>query len=78
MGLAVAIAMHNIPEGICVAMPIYYATGSKWKVGRELFEHLALCSGLLGTLLPASGPLFSGYHRTLLTACSLPHRHPAP
>ena len=25
--------MHNIPEGICVAMPIYYATGSKWKVG---------------------------------------------
>jgi zinc transporter ZupT len=30
---AVAIAMHNIPEGICVAMPIYYATGSRWKVG---------------------------------------------
>ncbi len=30
---AVAIAMHNVPEGICVAMPIYYATGSKWKVG---------------------------------------------
>jgi hypothetical protein len=29
---AVAIAMHNIPEGICVAMPIYYATGSRWKV----------------------------------------------
>lgn len=25
--------MHNVPEGICVAMPIYYATGSKWKVG---------------------------------------------
>ena len=24
--------MHNIPEGICVAMPIYYATGSRWKV----------------------------------------------
>ena len=33
---AVAIAMHNIPEGICVAMPIYYATGSKWKVGGGL------------------------------------------
>lgn len=30
---AVAIALHNIPEGVCVAMPIFYATGSKWKVG---------------------------------------------
>lgn len=29
--IAVAIAIHNIPEGIAVAMPIYYASGSKWK-----------------------------------------------
>lgn len=29
--LAVAIGIHNIPEGICVAVPIYYASGSKWK-----------------------------------------------
>eukprot|EP01063_Lacrimia_lanifica_P013835 TRINITY_DN2043_c1_g1_i2.p2 TRINITY_DN2043_c1_g1~~TRINITY_DN2043_c1_g1_i2.p2 ORF type:complete len:408 (+),score=153.44 TRINITY_DN2043_c1_g1_i2:59-1282(+) len=29
--LAVAIAIHNIPEGVSVAMPVYYATGSKWK-----------------------------------------------
>lgn len=29
--LGTAIAVHNIPEGICVAMPIYYATGNKWK-----------------------------------------------
>ena len=29
--LAIAIALHNIPEGFCVAMPIYYATGSRWK-----------------------------------------------
>lgn len=29
--IAVAIALHNIPEGVVVAMPIYYATGSKWK-----------------------------------------------
>ncbi|KAI8468657.1 MAG: zinc transporter ZIP [Monoraphidium minutum] len=29
--IAFAIALHNIPEGIVVAMPIYYATGSKWK-----------------------------------------------
>jgi ZIP family zinc transporter len=27
--VAVAITMHNIPEGIAVAMPIYFATGSK-------------------------------------------------
>lgn len=33
--IAVAIALHNIPEGVVVAMPIYYATGSKWKVGRD-------------------------------------------
>ena len=26
--LAVAIAIHNIPEGLCVALPIYYATGN--------------------------------------------------
>lgn len=32
-GLAVsaAIALHNIPEGMAVAMPIYASTGSKWK-----------------------------------------------
>lgn len=31
VGLAVAIGVHNLPEGICVAVPIYYATGSRWK-----------------------------------------------
>lgn len=29
--VAIAIAIHNIPEGVCVAMPIYYATGSRVK-----------------------------------------------
>jgi ZIP family zinc transporter len=29
--IVVAIAIHNIPEGISVAMPVYYATGSRWK-----------------------------------------------
>lgn len=29
--LAVAIAIHNIPEGLCVAMPVYYATGNRWR-----------------------------------------------
>lgn len=31
VALAVGIGIHNIPEGLCVAMPIYYATGSRWK-----------------------------------------------
>lgn len=31
VSVAVAIAIHNIPEGIAVAMPIYFATKSKWK-----------------------------------------------
>jgi ZIP family zinc transporter len=29
--LAVAIALHNIPEGIAIALPVFYATGSKYK-----------------------------------------------
>lgn len=29
--LAIAIGIHNIPEGLCVALPVYYATGSRWK-----------------------------------------------
>jgi ZIP family zinc transporter len=29
--VAIAIAIHNIPEGIAIAMPIYYATGNKIK-----------------------------------------------
>lgn len=31
VSVAIAIAIHNIPEGVCVAMPIYYATGSRLK-----------------------------------------------
>jgi ZIP family zinc transporter len=29
--LAIAIGAHNIPEGLCVALPIFYGTGSRWK-----------------------------------------------
>ncbi|EGZ26268.1 hypothetical protein PHYSODRAFT_327182 [Phytophthora sojae] len=29
--LAVGIGLHNIPEGIAVAAPIYFATGSRWR-----------------------------------------------
>ena len=31
VSVAVAVALHNIPEGIAIAVPIFYATGSKWK-----------------------------------------------
>ena len=29
--LTFAIALHNIPEGMAVASPIYHSTQSKWK-----------------------------------------------
>lgn len=31
ISLGIAIAMHNIPEGISISIPIYYATKSKGK-----------------------------------------------
>ena len=47
--IAIAIAIHNIPEGIAVAVPVFYATGSRWKAFR-----LSFLSGLsepLGALV---------------------------
>ena len=29
--LAVGVALHNIPEGIAVAAPVFFATGCRWK-----------------------------------------------
>lgn len=31
VNLALAIALHNIPEGVAVALPVYFATQSKWQ-----------------------------------------------
>jgi hypothetical protein len=31
LSLAIAIALHNVPEGVGVALPIYFATGSRLK-----------------------------------------------
>lgn len=35
--LGIAITLHNIPEGISIAVPIYYATKSKYKAFRATF-----------------------------------------
>ncbi len=31
LSVALAIALHNIPEGVAVALPVYFATGSRWR-----------------------------------------------
>lgn len=49
ISIAIAIAIHNIPEGIAVSVPIYHATGSRKKALR-----LSFLSGLaepVGALL---------------------------
>ena len=51
MVVALAVAIHNIPEGVAVSLPIYHATGQK----RKAFIFAAL-SGLaepLGALVGA-------------------------
>ncbi|KAL6966432.1 Zinc transporter ztp29 [Sarracenia purpurea var. burkii] len=51
LNLALAIALHNIPEGVAVALPVYFATQSKWQAFK-----LATLSGLaepLGVILVA-------------------------
>uniref|UniRef100_A0A2P2MLB8 Integral membrane protein n=2 Tax=Rhizophora mucronata TaxID=61149 RepID=A0A2P2MLB8_RHIMU len=51
LNLALAIALHNIPEGVAVALPVYFATQSKWQAFK-----LATLSGFaepLGVVLVA-------------------------
>ncbi len=53
--MAIAVAMHNIPEGIAVSVPVYYATKSRAKAFRLSFlSGLAEPAGaVLGYLLLA-------------------------
>jgi ZIP family zinc transporter len=65
IAIAIAIALHNIPEGIVVAMPIYYATGSRWKgfAWSSVSAVAEPIGGLLGyTILAGNGmhPLVYG------------------
>lgn len=52
LNLALAIALHNIPEGVAVALPVYFATQSKWQAFK-----LATLSGLAEPL----GVIIVGY-----------------
>ncbi|XP_042471084.1 zinc transporter ZTP29-like isoform X1 [Zingiber officinale] len=52
INLALAIALHNIPEGVAVALPVYFATRSKWQAFR-----LATLSGFAEPL----GVIFVAY-----------------
>lgn len=62
--LAIALALHNIPEGISVAIPIYYSTGSKKKA--FIYTLVSGMSEFLGAIIASiffswlSSDLFMG------------------
>jgi len=47
--IAFAIAIHNIPEGVAVSVPIYFATGSRKKA--FLFSFLSGLSEPVGAII---------------------------
>ena len=49
MGVALAVALHNIPEGLAVAGPVYAATGSRSKA--VLWAGLSGMAEILGGVL---------------------------
>ncbi|RKP20887.1 Zinc/iron permease, partial [Rozella allomycis CSF55] len=51
--VTLAIVFHNIPEGLSVALPVYYATGSRWKA--------FLYSGILAGMAEPLGGLIAFY-----------------
>jgi ZIP family zinc transporter len=58
--VALAVAIHNIPEGIAVALPLLYGTGSrrkafKWALLSGLAEPLGALVGML-ILIPFLSP----------------------
>ena len=55
--VALAIALHNIPEGIAVALPLYYSSKDKWKA-LKLCLLSSLCEPLAAILF---GLFFSDY-----------------
>ena len=62
--IAVAVALHNIPEGVSVAVPIFYATGRRraafgWSFASGLAEPLGAVAGYL-VLRPFLTPTVMG------------------
>ena len=49
LSIAVAIAIHNIPEGISVSVPVFYATGDRKKA--FLYSFLSGLSEPVGALI---------------------------
>ena len=49
IGITFAISIHNIPEGIAIAIPIYYATKSKGKA--LLYATLSGMSEVIGAII---------------------------
>ena len=55
--VALAIAIHNIPEGIAVALPLYYSTHSKWEAMKWCLLS-SICEPLAAIVF---GIIFSDY-----------------
>ena len=49
ISICIAIALHNIPEGISIAIPIYYSTSSRFKA--ILYTFISALSEPLGAII---------------------------
>jgi len=85
IAIAIAIAIHNIPEGLAVSAPIYAATGSRrkaflWSFLSGLSEPVGAALAAL-VLLPFLSPAFFGFVLAavagIMTAVSLDELVPA-
>ncbi|CAG8527995.1 17946_t:CDS:2, partial [Acaulospora morrowiae] len=47
---AIALSLHKIPEGLIISLPIYYATGSRWKAC-TIAASVGVISQMLGAIL---------------------------
>lgn len=56
VAIAIAIALHNIPEGISVSVPIFYATGSRKKA--FLYSALSGLAEPIGAIIGYAAILF--------------------